>query len=193
MSSDDGGSIQKRHTLAPQTNQIDTLSEKSSIRQRLANDHLDNSPRDSDISYVENLKGSVRQDALSLPSCNSESSRDRQSDESYEHFFVPVSSTNHSHVGAETKLGSIRTKRLFSTQTGNSFLDSHASDGRIGNNYDNSSHMLNNLDSPNNYDQVNGFHSATTSGCAASDWQMSLFNLEEAQDHVRIGTKNGLI
>ncbi|KAK8480562.1 hypothetical protein V6N13_021136 [Hibiscus sabdariffa] len=183
-SSGKGGSIQKRHTLAPQTNQIDTLSEKSSMEQPLANDRLDNSPRDSDISYVENLKRSVRQAALSVPSCNSESSRDRQSDESSEHFFVPISSTNHSHVGAETKLGSIRTKRLFLTQTGNSFPDSHASDGRIGNNYDNSSHMLNNLDSPNNYDQVNGFHSATASGCAASDWQRSLFNLEEAQDQV---------
>ncbi|KAL4363087.1 hypothetical protein GQ457_04G033660 [Hibiscus cannabinus] len=183
-SSGKGGSIQKRHTLAPQTNQIDTLSEKSSMEQPLANDRLDNSPRDSDISYVENLKRSVRQAALSVPSCNSESARDRQSDESLEHFFVPISSTNHSHVGAETKLGLIRTKRLFSTQTGNSYLDSHASDGCIGNNNDNSSHMLNNLDSPNNYDQVNGFHSATASSCAASDWQRSLFDLEEAQDQV---------
>ncbi|KAK8693288.1 hypothetical protein V6N13_070877 [Hibiscus sabdariffa] len=183
-SSGKGGSIQKRHTLAPQTNQIDTLSEKSSMEQPLANDRLDNSPRDSDISYVESLKRSVRQAALSVPSCNSESAHDRQSDESSEHFFVPISSTNHSHVGAETKLGLIRTKRLFSTQTGNSYLDSHASDGCIGNNNDNSSHMLNNLDSPNNYDQVNGFHSATASSCAASDWQRSLFDLEEAQDQV---------
>ncbi|GMI67095.1 augmin subunit 6, GEMINI POLLEN 3 [Hibiscus trionum] len=183
-SSGKGGSIQKRHTLAPQTNQIDTLSEKSSNEQPLTNGRLDNSPRDSDISYVENLKRSVRQAALSVPSCNSESSNDRQTDESSEHFFVPISSTNHSHVGPETKLGSIRTKRLFSTQTENSLLDSHASDGRIGNNCDNLSHMLNNLDSPNNYDQVNGFHSATASSRAASDWQRTLFNLEEAQDQV---------
>ncbi|KAK8587752.1 hypothetical protein V6N12_022230 [Hibiscus sabdariffa] len=183
-SSGKGGSIQKRHTLAPQTSQIDSLSERNSMEQPLANNRLDNSPQDSDISYVENLKRSVRQAALSVPSCNSESFRDRQSDESSEHFFVPVSSTNHSHVGPETKLSSIRTKRLFSTQTENSLLDSHASDGHIGNNYDNLSHMLNSLDSPNNYDQTNGFHSATASSCGAADWQKSLFNLEEAQDQV---------
>ncbi|KAL4351614.1 hypothetical protein GQ457_06G034040 [Hibiscus cannabinus] len=183
-SSGKGGSIQKRHTLAPQTNQIDSLSERSPMEQPLANNRLDNSPQDSDISYVENLKRSVRQAALSVPSCNSESFRDRQSDESSEHFLVPVSSTNHSHVGPETKLSSIRTKRLFSTQIENSLLDSHASDGHIGNNYDNLSHMLNNLDSPNNYDQTNGFHSDTASSCAAADWQKLLFNLEEARDQV---------
>ncbi|KAE8665685.1 serine/threonine protein phosphatase 2A 57 kDa regulatory subunit B' theta isoform [Hibiscus syriacus] len=183
-SSGKGGSIQKRHTLPPQTNQVDTLSENSSMEQPLSNDRLDNSSRDSDISYVENIKRSVRQAALSLPSCNSELSRDRQSDESSEHFFVPISSTNHSHVGPETKLGSISTKRLFSTRTENSLLDSHANGGRIGNNYDNLSNMLNNLDSPTNHDQLNGFHSATASSCAASYWQRSLFNLEDAQDQV---------
>ncbi|KAE8734526.1 serine/threonine protein phosphatase 2A 57 kDa regulatory subunit B' theta isoform [Hibiscus syriacus] len=167
-SSGKGGSIQKRHTLAPQTNQIDTLSEKSSMEQPLSNDRLDNSPQDSDTSYVENIKRSVRQAALSLPSCNSELSRVRQSDESYEHSFVPISSTNNSHVGPETKLGSIRTKRLFSTQTENSLLDSHMNDGRIG----------------NNYDQVNGFHSPTASSCAASDWQRLLFNLEDTQNQI---------
>ncbi|KAK8711035.1 hypothetical protein V6N13_146337 [Hibiscus sabdariffa] len=177
-------------------NNYDNLSHMNPMEQPLANNRLDNSPQDSDISYVENLKRSVRQAALSVPSCNSESFRlsvpscnsesfrDRQSDESSEHFLVPVSSTNHSHVGPETKLSSIRTKRLFSTQIENSLLDSHASDGHIGNNYDNLSHMLNNLGSPNNYDQTNGFHSDTASSCAAADWQKSLFNLEEARDQV---------
>ncbi|KAE8694136.1 serine/threonine protein phosphatase 2A 59 kDa regulatory subunit B' eta isoform-like isoform X2 [Hibiscus syriacus] len=179
-----GGSIQKQHTLVPQTNQIDTLPEKNSMEQPLANNRLGNSLQDSDISYVENLKRSVRQAALSVASCNSESFRDRKSDESSEHFIVPVSSTNHSHLGPETKLSSLRTKRLYSTQTENSLLDSHAGDGHIGNNYDNLTHVLNNLDSPNNYDQVNGFHSATASRCADADLQRSLFNLEEVRDQV---------
>ena len=139
---------------------------------------------DSDNSYVQNLKRSVRQAALSVPSCNSESSQDSQSDESSEHFFVPVSSTNFSRGGPETKVGSIRSKRLFSTQTDNSLLDSHASDGRIGSNYDDLSHMLNNLDCLNDYDQVNGFLSAAASSCAASDGQRSFFDMEEAQDQV---------
>ncbi|XWS40637.1 hypothetical protein CRYUN_Cryun17cG0012700 [Craigia yunnanensis] len=44
-SSGKGGNMQKRHTLAPQTNQIDTLSERSSVEQPLANNHLDNPPQ----------------------------------------------------------------------------------------------------------------------------------------------------
>ncbi|XWS40636.1 hypothetical protein CRYUN_Cryun17cG0012700 [Craigia yunnanensis] len=181
-SSGKGGNMQKRHTLAPQTNQIDTLSERSSVEQPLANNHLDNPPQVSDNSYVQNLKRSVRQAALSVPSCNSESSQDSQSDESSEHFFL-CSSTNFSRGGPETKVGSIRSKRLFSTQTDNFLLDSHASDGRIESNYDNLPHMLNNPDSLNNYDQVNGFLSAAASSCAASDGQRSFFYME-AQDQV---------
>ncbi|XWS30455.1 hypothetical protein CRYUN_Cryun24cG0119200 [Craigia yunnanensis] len=183
-SSGKGGNMQKRHTLAPQTNQIDTLSGRSSEEQPLANNRLDNPPQDSDNSYVLNLKRSVRQVALSLPSCNSDSSRDSRSDESSEHFFVPVSSSNFSHGGPETKVGSIRSKRLFSTQTDNSLLDNHASDGRIGSNYDDLPHILNNLDSLNNYDQVNGFLSAAASSCAASDGQRSFFDMEEVEDQV---------
>ncbi|KAH1080675.1 hypothetical protein J1N35_020436 [Gossypium stocksii] len=178
------GSMQKRHTLAPQTNQIDSSSESSSMEQPLANNHLDNPPQDSDNSYVQNLKRSVRQAALSVPSCNSELSQDSQSDESSEHFFVPVLSTNHSRVGPENKLGSIRTKTLFSTQTENSFLNSHPSDGHIRSNYDDLPNMLNNLDSLDNHDQDNGFLSAAASSSAASDRQRSLFDLEEAQDQV---------
>ncbi|TYH42598.1 hypothetical protein ES332_D11G074500v1 [Gossypium tomentosum] len=178
------GSMQKRHTVAPQTNQIDTLYKSSSMEQPLANNHLDNPPQDSDNSYVQNLKRSVRQAAMSVPSCNSELSQDSQSDESPEHFFVPVLLTNHSRVGPENKLGSIRTKRLFSTQTENSFLNSHASDGHIRSNYDDLPNMLNNLDSLDNHDQDNGFLSAAASSSAASDWQRSLFDLEEAQGQV---------
>ena len=44
-SSGKGGNMQKRHTLAPQTNQIDTLSERSSEEQPLANNRLDNPPQ----------------------------------------------------------------------------------------------------------------------------------------------------
>ncbi|XVF16262.1 hypothetical protein REPUB_Repub10bG0016200 [Reevesia pubescens] len=183
-SSGKGGNMQKRHTLAPQTNQIETLSERSSVDQLLASNRLDNPPQDSDNSYVQNLKRSVRQAALSMPSCNSESSRDSQSDESSEHFFVPVSSTNFSRGVPENKVGSIRSKRLFSTQTDNSLLDNHATDGHIWSNYDDLPHILDNLDSLNDYDQVNGFLSAAASSCAASDGQRSFFDMEEAQDQV---------
>ncbi|XVF60115.1 hypothetical protein PTKIN_Ptkin08bG0017800 [Pterospermum kingtungense] len=183
-SSGKGGNMQKRHTLAPQANQISTLSERSSVEQPLANNRLDNPPQDSDYSYVQNLKRSVRQAALSKPFCNSESTRDSQSDESSEHFFVPLSSTNFSCAGPETKAGSIRSKRLFSSKTDNTLPDSHASDGRIGSNYDDLPHVLNKLDSLNDYDQENGFLSAAASSYAASDEKRSFFDMEEEQDQV---------
>ncbi|PPR99275.1 hypothetical protein GOBAR_AA21388 [Gossypium barbadense] len=174
------GNMQKQHTLAPQTNQIETLSESSSLDQPLANNGLDNPPQDTNDSFVQNLKRSVRQAALSVPSHDSESSRDSQSDESSEHFFVPISSFNFYHGGPENKVGSIRSKKLFSTQKDNSLLDSRASDGRIRSNYDDI--MLNKLDSLNDYDPVNVFLSAAASSTSASDGQRSFFDLEEAQD-----------
>ncbi|XP_017647263.1 AUGMIN subunit 6-like isoform X1 [Gossypium arboreum] len=176
------GNMQKQHTLAPQTNQIETLSESSSLDQPLANNGLDNPPQDTNDSFVQNLKRSVRQAALSVPSHDSESSRDSQSDESSEHFFVPISSFNFYHGGPENKVGSITSKKLFSTQKDNSLLDSRASDGRIRSNYDDISHMLNKLDSLNDYDPVNVFLSAAASSTSASDGQRSFFDLEEAQD-----------
>ncbi|KAH1047838.1 hypothetical protein J1N35_038622 [Gossypium stocksii] len=179
-----GGNMQKQHTLAPQTNQIETLSESSFLDQPVANNGLDNPPQDTNDSFVQNLKRSVRQAALSVPSHDSESSRDSQSDESSEHFFIPVSSFNFYHRGPENKVGSIRSKKLFSTQKDNSLLDSHASDGRVRSNYDDVSHMLNKLDSLNDYDPVNVFLSAAASSSSASDGQRSFFDLEEAQDQV---------
>ncbi|MBA0724586.1 hypothetical protein Golax_021265, partial [Gossypium laxum] len=179
-----GGNMQKQHTLAPQTNQIGTLSESSFLDQPLANNGLDNPPQDTDDSFVQNLKRSVRQAALSVPSHDSESSQDSQSDESSEHFFVPVSSFNFYHGGPENKVGSIRSKKLFSTQKDNSLLDSRASDGRSRSNYDDVSHMLNKLDSLNDYDPVNVFLSAAASSSSASDGQRSFFDLEEAQDQI---------
>ncbi|MBA0712492.1 hypothetical protein Golax_011592 [Gossypium laxum] len=179
-----GGNRQKQHTFAPQTNQIDTFSERNSVEQPSVNNHVDYPPQDSDNSYIQNLKRSVRQAALSTPSCNLESSRDSQSNESSEHFFVPVSTTNFSRGGPENKVSLIKTKRLFSTQTDNSLLDSHASNGQIGShNYDDLPQTLNNLDSLNDYDQVNGFLSAAASSSATSDGQ-SFFDMDDAQDQV---------
>ncbi|MBA0856880.1 hypothetical protein Goshw_004344 [Gossypium schwendimanii] len=179
-----GGNRQKQHTFAPQTNQIDTFSERNSVEQPSVNNHVDYPPQDSDNSYIQNLKRSVRQAALSTPSCNLESSRDSQSNESSEHFFVPVSTTNFSRGGPENKVSLIKTERLFSTQTDNSLLDSHASNGQIGShNYNDLPQTLNNLDSLNDYDQVNGFLSAAASSSATSDGQ-SFFDMDDAQDQV---------
>lgn len=44
-SSGKGGNVQKRQTSAPQTNQIENLSERNSLDQPLSNNGLDNLPQ----------------------------------------------------------------------------------------------------------------------------------------------------
>ncbi|XP_052197129.1 AUGMIN subunit 6 isoform X2 [Diospyros lotus] len=98
-SSGKSGSVQKRATIV-QTNLIENVSERKTVDQPLSNNHIDGSPQDNDNSYIQNLKRSVREAALSMQSCNSESSQDNLSDDSSEHYFVPLSATGFSHLGA---------------------------------------------------------------------------------------------
>uniref|UniRef100_A0A5B7AHZ3 HAUS augmin-like complex subunit 6 N-terminal domain-containing protein n=1 Tax=Davidia involucrata TaxID=16924 RepID=A0A5B7AHZ3_DAVIN len=180
-SSGKGGNMQKRHTV--QTNQMENMTERKSLDQPLSNNHIDNLPQDGDNSYVHNLKRSVREAALSMQSCNLESSHDNHSDDSSEHFFVPLSATGFSRLGPENNLGA-RSKRLFSSQADPSLLENRASDGHVGSKYDELSNVLNDLDSFDDYDRVNGFLSAAGSNCAVSDVQRSFYDMEEAQDQV---------
>ncbi|GLU02178.1 hypothetical protein SLE2022_194420 [Rubroshorea leprosula] len=178
-----GGNVQKRNSSAPQTNQMENLSERSPVDQPLSNKRLDNLPQDGDNSYVLNLKRSVREAALSMPSCNSESSQDNHSDESFEHFFVPISSANLSRASPENKVASIKSKRLFSSQTDNSGPDNHPRDDHTRSKYDHLPEILGDLESLHDYDQVNGFFSAAgTNHAASSDAERSFFNMEDAHD-----------
>lgn len=128
------------------------------------------------------MKRSVRETALSVRSCNSESSRDSHSDGSSEHFFAPLSETGFSHLDAEKRAASSRSKRLFESQMGDSFFESHASDGH-GESIDEFPDMLTDLEMLSDYDHVNGFLSYTGSN-ATSDAQQSIFDFEDAQDQV---------
>ncbi|KAG6716152.1 hypothetical protein I3842_04G033100 [Carya illinoinensis] len=178
-SSGKGGNMQKRNTSVHQTNQIENFSERKSLDQPLARNLIENTPRDSDNAYVQNLKRSVREAALSMKSCNSELSRDSHSDESSGHFFVPLSTTGFSHLGLENKVSSFRSKRLFVSQAEN-----RASDGSVKSKYDEFPDMLNDLDSLNEYDSISGFLSVSDSNCAASDAQRSFYDFEESQEQV---------
>lgn len=129
------------------------------------------------------MKRSVREAALSLRSCNSDSSRDSQSDGSSEHFFVPLSETGFSHLDAEKRGASLRSKRLFVSQMDDSLLESHASSGHGVSKFDELPDMLNDLERLSDYDNVNGFLSFTGSN-ATSDAQRSIFDFEDAQDQV---------
>jgi hypothetical protein len=139
---------------------------------------------DSDNSYVQNLKRSVREAALSMKSCNSESLRESHSDESSEHFFVPLSTTGFSNLVPENKVSSFRSKRLFVSRVDNSLRENHAPDGSIRSKYDEFPDMLNDLDSLHGFDSVNGFLSVSDSNGAASDAQRSFYDFEESQEQV---------
>ncbi|KAK3023593.1 hypothetical protein RJ639_044053, partial [Escallonia herrerae] len=128
---------------------------------------------DSDNSYVQNLKRSVREAALSMQSYNTESSQDSRSDDSSEHFFVPLSGTGFSRIGQENKPHPIRNKCL---------LDNRAPDGFVRSNYDGLSDISYDVDSLHDF-RVNNFLSATGSN-AVSDVHRSFFDMEESQDQV---------
>ncbi|KAL7190271.1 hypothetical protein ACSBR2_022533 [Camellia fascicularis] len=176
-----GGNMQKRQTLA-QTSQIENMSERKSVDQLLSNNCIDTAPQDSDSSYVQNLKQSVREAALSMQSCNSESSQDNRSDDSSEHFFVPLSGIGFSRLGPDKKLGSVRSKLLFASQAPS--IENFAPNDHAHRDYEELSYMLNDLDSFHEYDRVNGFLSAAGSNFTVSDSQKSYCDGEEAQDQV---------
>ncbi|KAG7985812.1 hypothetical protein I3843_03G046300 [Carya illinoinensis] len=183
-SSGKGGNMQKRNTSAPLTNPIENHPERKSQDQTLTSKQVENMPQDRDNTYVQNLKRSVREAALLMKSCNSESLRNNHSDESSEHFFVPLSTAGFSHLGAENKVSSFRSKRLFVSQADNSLLENQAPDGSVRSKYDEFPDMLNDLDSLNEYDSINGFLSVSDSNCATSDAKRSFYDFEESQEQV---------
>ncbi|XP_020229046.1 AUGMIN subunit 6 isoform X2 [Cajanus cajan] len=181
-SSGKSGNVQRRNSNAAQTSQTENVSDRKSLDPP-SNNEVTSSAEDSDSSFVQNLKRSVREAALALRSCNSESSRDSQSDGSSEHFFVPLSETGFSHLDAEKRPVSLRSKRLFVSQIDESLLESHASVGHGESKFEEFPDMLNDLERLSDYDNVNGFLSYTGSN-ATSDAQRSIFDFEDAQDQV---------
>ncbi|KDP46343.1 hypothetical protein JCGZ_10183 [Jatropha curcas] len=183
-SSGKGGNMQKRQTLAPQTNQMETMSERDSLDQPLLNSRIENTAQDSDNSYVQNLKRSVREAALSTQSLNSESAHESHSDESSEHFFLPLSAAGFSRLGLENKVGTRRSKRLFTPQKDMSLLENHTPDDHVGSKYNDLPDILSDLDSLSDYEHVNGFLSAAGSNGVMLDGQKSFFDSEEPHDQV---------
>ncbi|KAK4477336.1 hypothetical protein RD792_016553 [Penstemon davidsonii] len=182
-SSGKGGNIQKRHNAA-QINPIETITEKNPQDQPPLNRHTDNPPHDEDIVFLQNLKRSVRIAALSSQSCDLESSQDNRSDDSSEHFFVPLSGTGISRVGQDKKLNSTKSRQLYTSQADSSLLQTHTKDNRLRVKYSGVADMLNDLDSFDEFDGVNGFLSVVGSNSPVSDAHKSFFDMDEVQDQV---------
>lgn len=168
-------------------NQVENMSERKCIDSASLNNARDNLPQDAESLYVQNLKRSVREAALSTQSYNYESSRDSHSEDGSEHFFVPLSSAGFSSLDAEKKGISITnatSKRLFSGQADSSLVDDCRSDGRSEKKSDELSDVFSGFDSLSEYDKVNGLLSTAGSNYAASESQASFYDLDEAPDQV---------
>ncbi|KAJ6754363.1 AUGMIN SUBUNIT 6-LIKE [Salix purpurea] len=176
-SSGKGANLQKRQMLASQTIQMENLSERNSLDKPLSNNRLDNPSQDGD-NFIQNLKRSVREAALSMQSCNSESSHEIQSDESSEHFFLRLSSPGFSLI-PESKAVSTRSKRISASQMNSAFFEKHAQDGHAGSKYNELPEILNDLGPLTDYDHVNGFLSVAGSNGAISDGQRSFNDVED--------------
>ncbi|KAL0331894.1 UNVERIFIED_CONTAM: AUGMIN subunit [Sesamum calycinum] len=177
-SSGKGGNMQKRQVAA------ETIVEKKSVEQSPTSIHMNNPPHDEDIIFLQNLKRSVREAALSSQSCNLESSQDSRSNDSSEHFFVPLSGTGFSRHGQEKKLNSLKSRQLFSSQADSSLLQTHVKDNDLGSKYSEVADILNDLDSLDEFDGVNGFLSAVGSNSSVFDAHRSFYDMDEAQDQV---------
>jgi hypothetical protein len=177
-SSGKGGNGQKRQTMASQVNKMESLSEKNSTDQALSNARPDNLPTDTSSSFVHNLKKSVREAALLIPS-SAGSSRDSQSDEGSEHYFVPLSATGFSRFPSETKALPLRGSRALTSLSEPSFLEPNVPDSFAPSKYSDIPDTYDDLDSFKDYDNGNGFLSVAGSNSVASDAQQSFYDIDD--------------
>ncbi|RID54152.1 hypothetical protein BRARA_G01495 [Brassica rapa] len=177
-SSGKGGNGQKRHQMASQINKMESLSEKNTTDQPLSNTRADNLPTDTNSSFVQNLKKSVREAALLIPS-SAGSSRDSQSDEGSEHYFVPLSGAGFSRFPSETKGLPLRGSRLQTSLSEPSFLEHNVPHSLAPSKYSDIPDTFDDLDSFKDYDNGNGFLSVAGSNSVASDPQQSFYDVED--------------
>lgn len=134
---------------------------------------------DTSSSFVQNLKKSVREAALLIPS-SAGSSRDSQSDEGSEHYFVPLSATGYSRYPSETKGLPLRGgSRLLTSLSEPSFLEPNVPDSLAPSKYSDIPDTFDDLDSFKDYDNGNGFLSVAGSNSVASDAQQSFYDVDD--------------
>ncbi|KAH0873610.1 hypothetical protein HID58_070972 [Brassica napus] len=177
-SSGKGGNGQKRHPMPSQINKMESLSEKNTTDQPLSNTRADNLPTDTNSYFVQNLKKSVREAALLIPT-SAGSSRDSQSDEGSEHYFVPLSGAGFTRFPSETKSLPLRGSRLQTSLSEPSFLEHSVPHSLAPSKYSDIPDTFDDLDSFKDYDNGNGFLSVAGSNSVASDPQQSFYDVED--------------
>lgn len=136
-------------------------------------------------NFIQDLKRSVREAALLTETCSSDVSRDSQSDGGSGHFFLPLSSKGFSRTGTENKSVLI-SKKLSVSQINTSSLENHAHGTPVGSKYDEGQlpNVIDDLESLNDFDQVNGFLLGTGSSRATTNVQRLFYDIEEPQGQV---------
>ncbi|KAK4360799.1 hypothetical protein RND71_019751 [Anisodus tanguticus] len=180
-SSGKGGNMQKRQVSA-QASQIENMHEKKSPDLSISNNSMDNPPQDDDTSFIQNLKRSVREAALSSQSYYPESSQDSRSDDSSEHYFIPGPGVGFSHLGNKSNL--LRSKKLLPPEPNSSFLGNHAPQSHVRIKSDGLPDLFNDLWSLDDYEGIDGFLSTMGSNSSVSDACRSFYDIEEAEDQV---------
>ncbi|KAJ0260687.1 AUGMIN subunit 6 [Hirschfeldia incana] len=177
-SSGKGGNGQKRLPMASEVNKMESLSEKNTTDQPLSQTRADNLQTDTNSSFVQNLKKSVREAALLIPS-SAGSSRDSQSDEGSEHYFVPLSGAGFSRFPSETRGLPHKGSRLLTSLSEASFLERSVPHSLAPSKYSDIPDTFDDLDSFKDYDNGNGFLSVAGSNSVASDAQQSFYDVED--------------
>lgn len=138
-------------------------------------------PTDAGGSYVQNIRRSVREAALSIQPTNLEPSQDCRDGVS-EHFFVPLSGNRNPVVREETKFIPKKSKRLFASEQD---ISDHIAVGPIDSTFDAMPDVLQHLDLLEEYDkQENGFSLVAGSDHATSDTHSTFYDIEDSQDQV---------
>ncbi|KAG9158956.1 hypothetical protein Leryth_013323 [Lithospermum erythrorhizon] len=180
-SSGKGGNMQKRQTLG-QSNQ-ENPSDKKLLEQALPANNVAIAPQDNYSFSFQNLKRSVREAALSSQSYNIESSLDSRSDDSSEHYFVPMSGTGFSHL-AQDLPSVLKNKQLFTAGVDSSLLKKPTSGAHGLNRFDGIPKLLNDFESLDDYDGKNGFLSVAGSTSSMSDAHRSFYEIDETHGQV---------
>ena len=107
------------------------------------------------------------------------SSRDSQSDEGSEHYFVPLSGAGFSRFPSETKSLPLRGSRLQTSLSEPSFLEHSVPHSLAPSKYSDIPDTFDDLDSFKDYDNGNGFLSVAGSNSVASDPQQSFYDVED--------------
>uniref|UniRef100_A0A1D1Y0Z2 HAUS augmin-like complex subunit 6 n=1 Tax=Anthurium amnicola TaxID=1678845 RepID=A0A1D1Y0Z2_9ARAE len=109
-SSGKGAQTLKRHGIASQTSKVGTLPEGKQV---VSGDHADNAEQ-GDIHYIQNLKRSVREAALSSSSNHSVRPQERSADDDSEHFFMPLTESGVSHWQTDAFTNGRKQRLIFS-------------------------------------------------------------------------------